>query len=44
MSQQLMVCVACREDPDADPFIVPHDEIGVEVMKAHLNEKHGANL
>lgn len=44
MTPGLMVCVACRDNPDAEPFIVPHDEIGVEIMKAHLNEKHGANL
>ena len=42
MTQQLMVCTACRDE--GKNFIVPHDEIGTQLMIAHLNSEHGANL
>lgn len=32
-------CNLCKAD--GKEFKVPADEIGVELMKAHLNEKHG---
>ena len=39
MSGDLWACRLCNDN--GDEFIVPADEIGVELMKAHLLEKHG---
>lgn len=40
----LMICVPCKKDPDRDPFIVTHDEIGVALMTEHLRNEHGAQI
>lgn len=40
----LMVCVACRDDENRKPFIVPHDEHGVAIMTEHLRQEHGYDL
>jgi hypothetical protein len=33
-------CNLCKEE-GLEPFSVPADPIGAELMKAHLTEKHG---